>query len=69
MQNKCKIDTKSCYEVGLKVIILDDLIDKFRPGDYVDIRYIIRYLYYITLLENMRKMSNMLNITMIKNVI
>ncbi|XP_019701010.2 DNA helicase MCM9 isoform X2 [Harpegnathos saltator] len=41
IQDKCKIDTRSCYAVGLQVVLLDDLVDKCRPGDNVDISGII----------------------------
>ncbi|EZA51963.1 DNA replication licensing factor MCM9 [Ooceraea biroi] len=37
----CKIDTKSCYEVGLQIVFLDDLVDKCRPGDHVDISGVV----------------------------
>ncbi|EFN88385.1 DNA replication licensing factor MCM9 [Harpegnathos saltator] len=40
-RDKCKIDTRSCYAVGLQVVLLDDLVDKCRPGDNVDISGII----------------------------
>ncbi|KMQ93010.1 dna replication licensing factor mcm9 [Lasius niger] len=41
IQDKCKTDTKSYYSMGLQVVLLDDLIDKCRPGDNVDISGIV----------------------------
>lgn len=41
IQDKCKTDTRNCYSVGLQVILLDDLTDKCRPGDNVDISGIV----------------------------
>ncbi|XP_012538630.1 DNA helicase MCM9 [Monomorium pharaonis] len=41
IQDKCKTDTRSCYSVGLQVVLLDDLVDKCKPGDNVDISGII----------------------------
>ncbi|XP_012228856.1 DNA helicase MCM9-like isoform X2 [Linepithema humile] len=41
IQDKCKTDTRSCYAVGLQVILLDDLIDKCRPGDNIDVSGVI----------------------------
>lgn len=41
IQDKCKTDTRSCYSVGLQVILLDDLIDKCKPGDNVDVSGVV----------------------------
>ncbi|XP_011862077.1 PREDICTED: DNA helicase MCM9-like [Vollenhovia emeryi] len=41
IQDKCKTDTRSYYSVGLQVVVLDDLVDKCKPGDNVDISGVI----------------------------
>lgn len=52
IQEKLKTDTRSCYAVGLKVILLDDLVDKCRPGDNVDIRLICYLLSVVKYIQN-----------------
>ncbi|XP_043284468.1 DNA helicase MCM9-like isoform X2 [Venturia canescens] len=37
IQEKCDTDSKNSYTEGLEVILMDDLVDKCRPGDLVDI--------------------------------
>ncbi|XP_015599032.1 DNA helicase MCM9 [Cephus cinctus] len=37
IQEKCQLDESSSYTVGMQIILLDDLIDKCRPGDHVDV--------------------------------
>ncbi|KAL6263429.1 hypothetical protein P5V15_006219 [Pogonomyrmex californicus] len=41
IQDKCKTDARSCYSMGLQVVLLDDLVDKCRPGDNVDISGVV----------------------------
>lgn len=52
--------------MGLQVILLDDLIDKCRPGDNVDIR-LVAYLYLIVK-ENIR-IKIRLNITIFSGIV
>ncbi|XP_071564040.1 DNA helicase MCM9 isoform X1 [Temnothorax nylanderi] len=41
IQDKCKTDTRSGYSVGLQVVLLDDLVDKCKPGDNVDVSGVV----------------------------
>lgn len=41
IQEKSKTETGSSYSVGMQVLLLDDLINKCKPGDDVEIRHVI----------------------------
>ncbi|XP_044013038.1 DNA helicase MCM9-like isoform X2 [Aphidius gifuensis] len=41
IQEKCRTETSSSYNVGMQVILLDDLVDKCSPGDDVEISGVV----------------------------
>lgn len=41
VQEKCKIDTNKSLTEELRIILLDDLVDKCRPGDHVEISGVV----------------------------
>ncbi|XP_012055437.1 PREDICTED: DNA helicase MCM9-like [Atta cephalotes] len=41
IRDQCKTDARNYYSVGLEVVLLDDLVDKCRPGDNVDVSGVV----------------------------